>query len=280
MRLIQNALDRARQGQAPGTPAASGGAAVGPVIGRRRAPPPPEANITYTQTLVLPVLAEHFRRHRVVAALQDNPIADAYRVLRTAVLQRMRANGWSSLAITSTVDGAGKTLTAVNLAVTLAREVNHTVLLADLDLRRPRLHRYFTDESLPGISEYLMEDVPLSDILFNPGIDRLVVLPGNKPFANSSEMLSSPRMVQLARELTERYPARIVLFDMPPLLACDDVMAFAPYVDAVLLVVEEGQTKQDDLQRAVELLEGKALIGTVLNKADTGGSAYGGYGGY
>ena len=225
----------------------------------------------------MPVSQDWFRHHRVVAALQHNIVADAYKVLRTSILQRMRANGWRSLAVTSPDRDAGKTLTAVNLAVSLAGEVNNSVLLVDLDLRRPHIRRYFSDQKMPGISDYLTDGMPLTDILFNPGIDRLVVLPGHKPYANSSEMLSSPRMVQLAEELKSRYPSRIVLYDMPPLLDCDDVMAFAPHVDAVLLVVGEGDTTREELARASEVVSELNLMGTVLNKSHEERTAYGYY---
>lgn len=231
--------------------------------------------IVFSQTRVIPVPVEHFRKRRALAVLDGDPVSAAYKMLRTAVLQRMRAQGWSSLIVTSPADAEGKTLTAVNLAISLAREVNHTVLLADLDLRRPRLRSYFSDEELPGIGDYLLEGRPLSEILFNPGIDRLVVLPGRSPFGNSSEMLSSPRMVQLARELTTRYPSRMVIYDMPSVLECDDVLAFAPHVDAVLLVVEDGVTDRDELKRAAQVLGGANLIGTVLNRSPAERSTYG-----
>jgi len=129
-----------------------------------------------------------------------------------------RANNWLSLAITSPAAGAGKSLTGVNLAISLAREVNQTVLLVDLDLKRPRIRQCFTDENLPGSSDYLLDDVPLHEILFNPGIERLVVLPGHKSLIQSSEMLSSPKMVNLVQEMKERYLSRIVILDMPPVL--------------------------------------------------------------
>ena len=299
MERIKQALERARRERAstapaPGDglvapaddlapPATSPSVGAGPHAARRPAQPPQQVAIEYTRTRVVPVDEERLRRYRVVAGLHDDAIAGAYKVLRTAIVQRMRANGWRSLAITSPAQGAGKTLTAVNLAISLAHEVNHTVLLADLDLRRPRLHRCFVDHPGLGISEYLTDDVPLSEILFNPGIDRLVVLPGHKRFANSSEMLVSPRMVHLAKELVTRYPERIVLYDMPPILACDDVMAFAPQIDAVLLVVEEGRTDAEDLQRTMGLLEHVNIVGTVLNKAEGSQRGYGygyGYGHY
>jgi capsular exopolysaccharide synthesis family protein len=231
--------------------------------------------IVFTQTRVVAVPTEVLRQRRVVAALDDDPASGAYRVLRTAALQRLRAGGWSSLIVTSPTDGAGKTLTAVNLAVSLAREVNHTVLLADLDLRNPCVHTCFGQGEIPGIGDYLVDAKPLNEILFNPGMDRLVILPGRSAFSNSSEMLSSPQMVQLARELTTRYPSRTVIYDMPSVLAYDDVIAFAPHADAVLLVVEEGVTDREELRRAADALAGSNLIGTVLNKASAERSAYG-----
>ncbi|MCG8012053.1 MAG: CpsD/CapB family tyrosine-protein kinase, partial [Candidatus Thiodiazotropha weberae] len=161
-----------------------------------------------------------------------------------------------------------KTLTAINLAISMAREVNHSVLLVDMDLRRPSVQDYFVDERLPGISEYLQNEKDLNEILFNPGLDRMVVLPGNKSIENSSEMLSSPKMVDLVTELKKRYPNRIVIFDLPPLLSCDDVIAFSPYIDALMLVVSEGETLKKDLVRSYELLSTRNIIGTVLNKSN------------
>jgi protein-tyrosine kinase len=128
---------------------------------------------------------------------------------------------------------------------------------------------------MPGVIDYLIDQRELAEILINPGIERLVILPGHTSFTNSSEMLSTPRMVRLVEELKTRYPDRIVLFDMPPLLSGDDVIAFSPYIDAVMLVVEDGKTAKEDLRRAWELLDGETIIGVVLNKADDATSAYG-----
>lgn len=277
MELIKHALKRARElGHV--LPLDSPVAATAPVTRRHPAPPlPAGAPIVYTQTRLIPASPDYFQEHRVVAALEGEPAANAYNVLRTTVLQRMLANRWRSLGVTSATAGAGKTLTAVNLAVSLAREANHSVLLVDLDLRRPGLSGYFTNEALPGIGDYLLGEVPLGSVLFNPGIDRLVVLPGNRnqSLANVSELLSSPRMVQLAEELISRYPSRIVLYDLPPLLGSDQAMAFAPYVDAFLLVIEDGRTGQEDLRRAADQLGAANLVGTVLNKVEGEGPALG-----
>jgi Mrp family chromosome partitioning ATPase len=96
-----------------------------------------------------------------------------------------------------------------------------------------------------------------------------VILPGGTPLGNSGEMLNSPKMKQLVEELKERYRSRIILFDLPPLLSSADALAFSPYVDAALMVIEEGKSPAEEIQRAAELLQNTRLIGTVLNKART-----------
>ena len=230
-------------------------------------PIPGRQQIVYSQTRVLRTDPRYLKRHRVISGPND-PIEGPFKVLRTQVRHRLAAHQWQTLAITSPHEGAGKTLTSVNLAITLAREVNQTVLLVDLDLRRPSVASYFTKEQLPGLSEYLFNDAPLSELLFNPeGVDGLVVLPGDRPIEYSSETLSSPKMVALAEEVKQRYPSRIVLLDMPPVLGCDDVLAFSPHFDAALLVVEENRTTREEITQSLELLKGTQLLGTVLNKS-------------
>jgi len=266
MERIKKALDRAREERQSARPSAeSRPSSSVPESGER---------IRYTQTRVIAVPPEVFKDKRATAGLDAGPVTDAYRILRTRVLQRMRQNDWRSLAVTSVGPNEGKTLTAVNLAISLAMEVNQTILLVDFDLRRPDIHTYFNYVPDKGLSDYITGDVPLSEILFNPSIERLVVLPGNVPLLNSSEMLSSPKMVQLVDELKTQYPSRLVIFDLPPLLSTDDALAVSPYVDAILLVVEEGVTQTEDLERAREMLQEVNVIGTVLNKGLMTGEGY------
>ena len=229
----------------------------------------------YTHTRRLELSSSYLQKHRVISS-PDDPVAEHYKVLRTRLIQSMRANGWQTLGITSPTEGVGKTLTAINLAISLAREVNQTVLLVDLDLRQPKIHRYLFSEELPGIADYLVADGPLQNFLVNPGIERLIVLPGGRVVQHSSELLSSPRMVALAKELKERYRKRFILYDLPPVLACDDVVAFSPCFDAALMVVEDGVTEKEQLADAIRMLDEWPLLGTVLNKARQQSS--GGYG--
>lgn len=229
----------------------------------------PSQSISYTQTRSENVSDAVLREKRIVTAMgHDGPYVDAYKMLRTRVRQQLREKHWNTLAVTSSGDSEGKTLTAINLAISLAGEVDHTVLLVDADLRHPRVHTYFGIPNGRGLSDYLTGDVPVQDMLFNPaGINGFVVLPGGRALPNSSEMLNSPKMVRLVEELKSRYSSRIVIFDLPPLLTAADALSFAPYVDAALLVVEEGKTQAEEMRYAAELLTKTNLIGTVLNKS-------------
>lgn len=239
--------------------------------------------IRYTRTARVAVDPHSLQNGRILLR-EDHPdlaglhegVADAYKILRTQILHRMRAKSRRTLAITSPGVGDGKTTTSINLAISLARDVNQTVLLVDFDLKRPSIGRYFTGRESLGLIECLTGDVELPDVLINPGIERLVILPGGKRIRHSSELLSSPRVVQLVEELKSRYEDRLILFDMPPLFAGDDVIAFLPHVDAVMLVVEDGKVSRTQLDHAGELL-GEKCIGMVLNKAESGSTSPGYY---
>lgn len=226
-----------------------------------------ERDISYTYTRTTPVDVSFLRKQRVIGGIQDKRVIDAYKLLRTRVLQRMLQNNWRTLGITSAGEHDGKTLTAVNLAISIAMKLNYTVLLVDADMRRPNVHNLFGFQPALGLRDYLESDAGIEDILVHPSIDRLVILPGRGAGDGSSELLASPRMMELVEELSSRYPSRLILFDLPPVLVGDDVVAFAPNLDAAMLVVEDNRSQADELARSVDLLEGVELIGTVLNKS-------------
>lgn len=224
--------------------------------------------LVYTQTRTISVAKKLLQEKRVITGFDQNGFTDAYKILRTQVFQRLREKGWNSLAITSPNINEGKTSVAINLAISLAMEVNYTVLLVDADLRHPNIHNYLGIKAEYGLSDYLTADKPLSDLLVHPNeIPDFVVLPGGSPLTNSAEMLNSPKMARLVQELKARYPSRIILFDLPPLLSAADTLAFSPYVDAALLVIEDGKTQQEEVKQAMGLLQGTSVIGTVLNKS-------------
>jgi Mrp family chromosome partitioning ATPase len=203
--------------------------------------------------------------HRIIAHRTRCPEADVYRQLRTKVLTVMNASGFKALAITSPHYGDGKTTVTVNLGVSIALDLKQTVLLVDADLRKPDLQRVLGIPPHAGLTDYLLKGTPLPECLVRPPFDRVSVLTGGDPLDNSSEVLASPRMISLARELKSRYPDRLVIYDMPPALSQDDPIAFLPQVDAVLVVVRDGITRTEDLKRCLQTLEGANVIGTELN---------------
>jgi exopolysaccharide/PEP-CTERM locus tyrosine autokinase len=223
--------------------------------------------ISYTQTRVTTLNRATLRESRIISGSEPGPVADAYKILCIQVLQRLRERNGNALAIVSPGECEGKTLTAINLAISLSQEVDQTVLLVDANLRDPSMHRYFGFKPEAGLSDYLINNVPIDQVLVNPGIERFVLLPGGRPLLNSTEMLGSMKMERLVLELKMRYPSRIVIFDLPPVLSVADSMAFAPYVDAAIMVVQENRTKRIDVQRAASMLKSVELIGTVLNMA-------------
>ena len=221
------------------------------------------------QTRTISVEHDILRGNRIVTGIEPGPFTHAYNLLRTQILQRFRENNWNVLAVTSPGEGEGKTLTAINLAISIAREVDYTVLLIDANLHNPRMLEHFDLEPCQGLSEHLTDNIPLPELLIqSEQVEHLVILPGGKPLANSAEMLNSPKMKQLIEDIKSRYHSRIIIFDLPPVLSTADALAFSPYVDAALLVVEEGVTQKQDVERAVDLLSSTNIVGTVLNKAE------------
>ncbi len=225
-------------------------------------------DIDYTRTRCINISNKTLLDNHIVAGLPGHELQDTYRMLRTRIMREMQANDWNMIMVTGAHQGAGKSMTAINLAVAMSMDINHTVLLVDADLRQPSLHEYFNFRPETGLSDYLLHGAPVEDMLFHPnGLDRLVVLPGRERVENSAEMLGSPQAGRLAEELKTRYPDRIVILDAPPVLSSDDVVVTDRYVDAVLLVAEAGVTQTDELEESLRVLGNVPVLGTVLNKA-------------
>ena len=225
-------------------------------------------SIEYTKTKVFETSEVLQRENRILNAMDHSEYVDAFKILSTQVVQRMEENQWQTLAITSVGSREGKTTTAINLGLSIAKEIEYTVFLVDCNLRKPDLHNYFGVKSEQGLGDYLKNDVDLESLLIRPAnVDHFVILPGGKPLMQSTELLGSPKMCSLVEELKYRYPKRIVIFDMPPVLGTADTVSFAPCVDCVLITVEDDVTKESDLKRAVDLMSVTNVLGTVLNKA-------------
>jgi capsular exopolysaccharide synthesis family protein len=215
----------------------------------------------------LTVDERQMERHHILAHHTRSPEADIFRLLRTQVLQVMNKSGFRALAITSPNYGDGKTTTALNLALSITLDLKQTALVADLDLRKPNLHEFLGLEPTVGLSEYLLDNTPLSECLMRLSFDRLSILPAGRALDNSSEVLGSPKMAALAKELKSRYADRFIIYDMPPVLSQDDSLTFLPHVDAVLMVIYDGVTRTDDIKKSLDLLSGANVIGTVLNNS-------------
>jgi protein-tyrosine kinase len=232
--------------------------------------------IEYTKTKSFSASADLLEANRIVSVQSPGAAAAAFRMLRTQVLQRMMENGWRSLAIFSPCRDEGKTTTAINLAISLANDHLHTVLLVDFDLRRPSVATKLGISPRKGADDLLRGEAEVEDCLYHPdAFDRLVVLPARSAMHHSSEALAGRRGRELVAEMRSRYPDRIVLFDLPPILEADDALAFAPLIECGLMVVAEGFTSRKDLLRSMELLHRTPIVGTVLNRAADVTSAYG-----
>lgn len=210
------------------------------------------------------VTQDQLERSRLVAHRARDAHADVYRMLRTQVLRRL-SEDQSAIGVTSAQPGEGKTLTACNVALALARESARVVLLVDLDLRHPTIHEMFGFTPIAGVGDYLSGCAEFADCVVDPGVGGLRIVSGRAAHENSSELIASTRMHELAARLRQPEADRIVIYDLPPVLAADDAVVFAPQLDGTLLLVREGFTTRETLERALELLGDTPLLGTVLN---------------
>jgi protein-tyrosine kinase len=262
MSLIEEALRKTRQQEAAKKVRSAPHA---PAVARSRAPAEPEVpSRTFRRAVVD---ATQLEKNRILPGVTDVAVLRAYKILRTRVLQRMHAENWRSVGVTGTMAGEGKTVTSINLAIALAQETNTRVFLVDLDLQRPRLASYLGMDVEKGLSDYLLNQASFDDVVYDLGINRLSVIPNAHSIEQSSEALSSPRMMEMLQSLLAEQPQRLVVFDMPPLLVSDDVLAFAPRADSFLLVAAQGYTQRRALENAREILSGMNLVGVVLNRS-------------
>ena len=198
----------------------------------------------------------------------------AYRMLRTRILQRARASGWTAIGFTSPGPGAGKSVTAANIAVSAAREMNSNVFLVDLDLRNPSISRYFGVKPPCDLVEFIAGRSPVEQSLFSLGIDNLLVAGSGAATSASSELIASGRHLELfdyARSISSQ---PLILVDLPPVLSTDEALVVAPQLDAMYLVVGEGVTRRDSLERSAELLSEFNFAGAILNRSNGMGEDY------
>lgn len=171
------------------------------------------------------------------------------------------------IMVTSSLPGEGKTYTSVNLALSIAMEMDRTVLAVDTDVIKQDMTRIMNASGRPGLFDYLSrDDVSLPQVIFPTNIPKLSVIPAGTIRSTITERLASDAMRRLTLELSQRYADRIILFDSPPVLATTGATALAPYIGQIVLVVEAGRTSTDDLRHALQLMDHVRLAGLVLNK--------------
>lgn len=226
------------------------------------------SGISYEKTRTVRLRAEHLEKNRIVALNKNDPKGMPFDLLRTHVLQKMEENGWRTLAVTSPTPESGKTVVAINLAISIAQQTDRTALLVDFDLRRPKVGTYLGISMEKSINDLIEDKAELQDVLVNPEIPRLVLLPAKNPVKKSAEALSSRKIADLIKSLRERYESRIVIFDLPPVLVADDAIVLLPHIDCVLMVVANGMSTRREIDDSIRLIPPKKLIGTILNKAE------------
>jgi capsular exopolysaccharide synthesis family protein len=267
MEKIKQAIEKARQqsGEKAELPRP---AAVSP------APTSEIGEISYRQTRVVKLNPRHLEKHRIVALNKSDLSSVSFDLLRTQVLQKMEEQGWRTLAIVSPVPECGKTVVAINLAISIAHHTNKTAILVDFDLRKPKVAEYLGLPDGPSLNEVLEGDADASEAFVNPGMPKLVVMPAARPIRKSAEMLASAKVKQLVSDLRDRYKERVVIFDLPPLLSVDDAIAVLPQIDCVLMVVGNGMVTKHEMEESLRHLHTTHLLGVILNKAEEQRQSY------
>jgi len=215
---------------------------------------------------------KHLKAMRIVADDIADPRSRGFEMLRSQVFRRMSEVGHQTIGITSPTAGCGKTVCALNLALSIARLPERSITLVDLDLRKPQIASYLGLSSGRGVDDVLRGRTPLEDIVIVPyiGEGRFRVLPGYHSSRIAAENIASSQMAEMVRRLRAQDPAGLILFDLPPVLAADDVISFLPQLDSVLLVIASGQTTVSDIANSERLLGAAEVMGIVLNKSTEG----------
>ncbi|MBI3366898.1 MAG: tyrosine-protein kinase family protein [Burkholderiales bacterium] len=210
-----------------------------------------------------------------------NRTADQFRVIKRPLINNATGKGAASLThanlimVTSALPGEGKSYTSVNLAMSIAAELDHTVMLVDADVARPSVLRMLGLPPSPGLLDVLEGKADMSSVLMRTNVDKLTILPSGTPHERATELLASDAMRQLLDDMATRYPDRIIIFDSPPLLLTTESRVLATNMGQIVMVVHAGKTLQADVTHALSTIESCPVKMTVLNKARDSQGAYG-----
>jgi protein-tyrosine kinase len=261
MSIIERALKKQR-------PAAEAAMSVAKVGRTSQAPAiDPALRIARTNAIID---AEVCRERRLMvseSAGDDRAYIAAYRMLRTRLLQRARTNNWTTIGVTSAGPNDGKTLTVINLALSLAREKTREIVLLDLDMRNPSVCRALGVQPAHELRDYLEHGGNIHDLFFSVRSENLLIAGSVTPTDAASELLASARFKEFLEFIKRGTVDPIVLIDLPPVLITDDALVVAPQIDAILFVASEGLTNRAELAKGLGLLSEFPIAGVVLNRA-------------
>ncbi|HSX91833.1 MAG TPA: XrtA-associated tyrosine autokinase [Hydrogenophaga sp.] len=278
--LIEKAAQRLEQLRQAGAdvpdmpeavPASAAGAAHAPA-GMPRPPVQPQRPPTSSKVvqLDLDALTE---AGFVTPKAQRSLTAEQFRVIKRPLLSNAMGKGaapvthGNRIMVTSAMAGEGKTFTAINLAMSMAMELDHTVLLVDADVSRPSVMKTLGLPSGPGLLDLLLaNETEMSDALLRTNIDKLTLLPSGTPHQRATELLASDAMSALVEEMGRRYPERIIIFDSPPLLMTTESRVLATHMGQIVMVVQAGQTQRAQVRHALETIENCPIKLMVLNQ--------------
>jgi capsular exopolysaccharide synthesis family protein len=217
---------------------------------------------------------DHLKRHRIITQSTDAPAHMAFNRLRTRLLKALKDNNWRRVAITSPSPASGKSVVAVNLALSMARVPHCRTVLIDLDLRKPTVGHVLGVRAKASIGQYYSGTAKLDECFLSVAANLFIGL-SSEPIEKSSELLQGPITTELYSEITAGINPDVIIFDLPPLLVTDDAIAFIPSVDAVLLVAAAGTTTIAELNECERQISsfGK-YVGIILNKADVQADKY------
>ena len=278
MSKLKKALDKAQENRGRDNQKVVRGAIKAPTLARvtldEAAKLKEKLDIRYSETRVQKIENSVLKKGKIVSHFFDTDKIDQIKTLRTQILNTLDKIHGNSFLVTSANPYEGKTFTSINLGVSIAQEMHRTVLIVDCDLRdnSKKKHKQFAQDffgldTTKGLSDYLLGNAEIPDILLNPGIERLVIVPAGTTLPNSAELLGSPKMAALVDDFKNRYPSdRIIIYDCSALLAHTDSLVLAKYVDGILLVVEEKRTTTAQIKKAMELLKDKPVLGSIINK--------------
>jgi protein-tyrosine kinase len=210
--------------------------------------------------------------------------ADQYRVIKRPLISNAMGKGASVLKhgnlimVTSALAGEGKSFTAVNLAMSIAAELDNTVMLVDADVARPSLLRMLNLPPSPGLLDVLKGNADMSNVLLRTSIEKLTLLPSGTPHPRATELLASDAMRLLLDDIAKRYPDRIIIFDSPPLLLTTEARVLATQVGQVVMVVQAEKTLRSDVQRALATIESCPVRMMLLNMSHSSSPVGDGYG--